>query len=352
MKHCVNENLEKGTTTIVMSISIRNIATLGLVLLMMLSVAAVAAVAAPKGGGGGGGSTAPIPLTGTQGPISDPGMITPKGYSGNFVSSNDQQVCYDLAKLGAIDNFAATKDMAGFRVDPPTSYTSPDGLVSVTLSPDGKFISWQAEEGVVMNGIIVKGSTTFNVYDYTTTGLLADGHLGAPLVTLKGKTQSPQISHYNICYTPPADEINNGCTPGYWRNHADRWAVLNSTDEYDSTFGLSPPYYVNPTTLAPYTLGYAIWAGGGANELVSDALARHSTAALLNAYGGVADPVDTTGDGATVNYKYTPTEVISMVQAAVASGDVTQIEATKDLFQAANESGCPLEGTRAVDVPH
>jgi hypothetical protein len=334
-----------------MSKSIRNIATLGLVLLMMLSVAAVAAVAAPKGGGGGGGSTAPIPLPGTQGPISNPGMITPKGYSGNFVSSDDQQVCYGLAKLGAIDGFATTEDMAGFRVDPPANYTSPDGLVSVTLSPDGKFISWQAEEGVVMNGIIVKGSTTFNVYDYTKTGLLADGHLGAPQQTLKGKLQSPQISHYNVCYTPPADEINNGCTPGYWRNHADRWAVLNSTDEYDATFGLSSPYYINPTTLAPYTLGYAIWAGGGANELVSDALARHSTAALLNAYGGVPDTVDTTGDGATVNYKYTPEVVISMVQAAVASGDVTQIQATKDLFQDANESGCPLEGTRAVSVP-
>src|SRR5215212_3223875 len=118
-----------------MSKSIRNIATLGLVLLMMLSVAAAAAVAAPKGGGGGGGggSTAPIPLPGTQGPIQNPGMITPKGYSGNFVSSNDQQVCYDLAKLGAIDGFATTEDMAGFRVDPPANYTSPDGLVSVTL---------------------------------------------------------------------------------------------------------------------------------------------------------------------------------------------------------------------------
>src|SRR5215211_1416998 len=339
-----------------MSKSIRNIATLGLVLLMMLSVAAVAAVAAPKGGGGGGGgtgSTAPIPLPGTQGPQSDPGMIIPKGYSGNFVSSNDQQVCYDLATLRAINEFAATEDMRGIRVDPPANYTSPDGLVSVTLSPDGKFISWQAEEGVVMNGIIVKGSTTFNVYDYTTTGLLADGHLGAPLVTLKGKLQSPQISHYNVCYTPPVvDEFENGCTPGYWRNHADRWVdQVKSTDEYDATFGLSPPYYVNPTTLAPYTLGYAIWAGGGANELVSDALARHSTAALLNAYGGVPDAVDANGNGATVSYKYTPDEVINMVRAAVASGDVTQIEATKDLFADANESGCPLEGTKAVKVP-
>jgi hypothetical protein len=340
-----------------MSKSIRNIATLGLVLLMMLSVAAVAAVAAPKGGGGGGGgigSTAPIRLPNDpQKPITElPDQITPKGYSGNFVSSNDQQVCYDLANLGAINEFAATEDMAGFRVDPPANYTSPDGLVSVTLSPDGKFISWQAEEGVVMNGIIVKGSTTFNVYDYTTTGLLSDAGLGAPLVTLKGKTQSPQISHYNVCYTPPVvDEFENGCTPGYWRNHADRWAVLESTAAYDATFGLSPPYYVNPTTLAPYTLGYAIWAGGGANELVSDALARHSTAALLNAYGGVPDAVDANGNGATVSYKYTPEEVISMVQAAVASGDVTQIQATKDLFQDANESGCPLEGTKAVKVP-
>jgi hypothetical protein len=37
-----------------------------------------------------------------------------------------------------------------------------------------------------------------------------------------------------------------------------------------------------------------------------------------------------------------------MVQDAVANGT---IEATKNLFEAANELGCPLSGTPAVPVP-
>ena len=71
------------------------------------------------------------------------------------------------------------------------------------------------------------------------------------------------------------------------------------------------------------TLAQAAGAkGGGAN-----ALARHAVAALLNSTNG------------SVDYKYSTQDVISMVQAAFASGD---FNGTKDMFEAQNELGCPL----------
>jgi hypothetical protein len=103
------------------------------------------------------------------------------------------------------------------------------------------------------------------------------------------------------------------------------------TSEIDATFGVD---LFSPDI----TLGVAIQLGGGG----SNALARHATAALLNALGGVPN-----ADGTTVDYPYTVAQVIQMVQDAVANGT---IEATKDLLAAANELGCPLSGTRALPV--
>ena len=66
----------------------------------------------------------------------------------------------------------------------------------------------------------------------------------------------------------------------------------------------------------------ALGAGGGGEK----ALGRHATAALLN----VAHP--------NVSYLFTTNDIISMVQAAYASGDY---ESAKNLLAAQNESGCP-----------
>ncbi|MAT96181.1 MAG: hypothetical protein CL608_03485, partial [Anaerolineaceae bacterium] len=70
------------------------------------------------------------------------------------------------------------------------------------------------------------------------------------------------------------------------------------------------------------TLAEAADAKGGQEN----ALARHAVAALLNA-------------SSSVDYLYSTADVISMVQAAFASGD---FNGTKDLFEAQNELGCPL----------
>jgi hypothetical protein len=72
------------------------------------------------------------------------------------------------------------------------------------------------------------------------------------------------------------------------------------------------------------------------------AFAFHAVAALLNSTGGVPNK-----DGTTVDYPYSTEEVIQMVQEAVTNGTIV---ATQDLFEAANELGCPLSGTAACST--
>jgi hypothetical protein len=245
--------------------------------------------------------------------------VIPSEKVGNFVSSDDDQVCYDMAAMGFIGE--ATGDLRGIKIDPPADFN--DGYISTVISPDGRSLDWNIT-GADVIAFIIKGGSNFHVYDYTATGFDSD----AGLVSPRAKRNTPQISHYNLCYTvrPQGEE---GCTPGYWRNHTNRWAGVSTADDFDSTFGVD--------LLTPdMSLGLAIWAnGGGAN-----ALARHATAALLNAHGGVPNPIG----GASVNYPYSVAQVIGMVQQAAADGT---LEALKDVLAAANELGCPLSGTRA-----
>ena len=111
-------------------------------------------------------------------------------------------------------------------------------------------------------------------------------------------------------------EEGEGCTPGYWRqaHHYDSWTAPYTPDTiYSAVFMVGPDDRLGDTVQA---------IGGGLNALL-----RHSTAALLNAASS------------DVDYPYTVAEVIAMTQAAINGGD---IEGTKDLFDAANNLGCPL----------
>jgi hypothetical protein len=250
--------------------------------------------------------------------------VAPTAHAGNFVASDDDQVCYELSALGYIDE--VTGEMRGFKIDPPVAYNNGD--VQTVISGDGRYLDWQSAEGVSVLGFIIKGGPTFHVYDYVGTGFDWDGELVSPAAR-NGRV--PQISHYNVCYEITAPDGDQGCTPGYWRNHADRWFGVAPSDDFDRLFGVdlfSPNINLGTAVSSPQTYGV---------------FAFHAVAALLNAYGGVPN-----ADGTTVSYPYSVAEVIDMVQAAAASGD---FDATKDAFAAANELGCPLSGTRAISVP-
>jgi len=116
---------------------------------------------------------------------------------------------------------------------------------------------------------------------------------------------------------PPEDF--QGCTPGYWKQpqHLFAWAPTGYSpdDPYGTVFGVDDSLDL--------TLLQALRIGGGGEM----ALYRHATAALLNA----ASP--------DVMYPYTVAQIIAMVQSAYATGT---FEDTKDMFETANEAGCPL----------
>jgi len=180
-------------------------------------------------------------------------------------------------------------------------------------------------------GFLDAGAT--DVYDFrfdVTGGLLSDLYTNEDLgVTLNSENSSfagdcsvdsSGRSKGTIGAIPPILPAE-GCTPGYWKqaHHFDSWVDYLPTQTVASVFG---PLDASVDGL---TLEQALKQGGGGLK----ALMRHAVAALLNA---------ASGDVNAVAFP-TPADVIAATQAAVNGGD---IEATKNAFEAANETGCPL----------
>lgn len=118
------------------------------------------------------------------------------------------------------------------------------------------------------------------------------------------------------CLPPPAPK--QGCTLGYWKqdHHFDSWVGYAPGDDFEAVFGVDASF-------DPHTLLDALWLGGGGER----ALARQATAALLSATYGL-------------NYQFTVGEIIAGVQEAYAT---QTFEPFKDLLDAANNAGCPLD---------
>jgi hypothetical protein len=127
------------------------------------------------------------------------------------------------------------------------------------------------------------------------------------------KTDVPPTPTYTP--VPPTNTPASfaGCTPGYWKNHLNKWPATGySTGSiFNTVFGVN--YFGDD-----YTLNDGIRQGGGQLRRA----ARHGTAALLNA---------THPD---VSYPYSAAQVIALVQA----GDETSI----NFLEAANELGCSI----------
>ena len=129
-------------------------------------------------------------------------------------------------------------------------------------------------------------------------------------------------------FTPTPAEPGEGCTLGFWKqeHHFGFWPDPYHPDmPFEGAFG-------NVDDYEDLTLLDALKLGGGGIK----ALLRQTTAALLNA------------QHPDINYLYLTAEVISKFQTAIASGDY---ETTKDLFDAANEAGCPLGGKLPTRTP-
>ena len=125
---------------------------------------------------------------------------------------------------------------------------------------------------------------------------------------------------------PPGEE---GCTPGYWKNHTDSWAGTGFSpgQTTGSVFAAASAF----SSLASQTLLQSLQGGGGPGTLGgARILLRAAVAALLNA----SHP--------DVEYTRTPSEVISDVDAALASNDRATMLALAAELDEDNNLGCPL----------
>jgi hypothetical protein len=107
-----------------------------------------------------------------------------------------------------------------------------------------------------------------------------------------------------------------GCTPGYWKNHVDSWAVYSPNDSFNAVFGVN--------YMPGLTLGQALDLEGGGFE----ALARHATSALLNA------------QHLYVNYGLEADAIKALVQQAFATNNPEPI---KNTFDTLNNAGCSID---------
>jgi hypothetical protein len=131
------------------------------------------------------------------------------------------------------------------------------------------------------------------------------------------KSLGPQAGYYG----------DQGCTPGFWKNHPDLefWYYLPGE-------GVDPVFDVPDSFgLDNFTLLEALSFSGGPGETgAAQILLRAAVAALLNG----ASPV--------VDYPLDQSTVISVVNAALASGDRDTMLSLAGLLDYFNNFGCPL----------
>jgi hypothetical protein len=124
---------------------------------------------------------------------------------------------------------------------------------------------------------------------------------------------------------------NEGCTPGYWKNHTANWEEYSSTDPLDWQFDF-------PDSLASMRsdswLTALQYPGGPGVTGAAQILMRASTASFLNAaHEGVGFPLRRFTD---------PGNMLAQVNSALASGNRATMLSLATYLDSLNNLGCPL----------
>jgi hypothetical protein len=120
-----------------------------------------------------------------------------------------------------------------------------------------------------------------------------------------------------------------GCTPGYWKNHTENWQEQRPTSMLRNIFSS-----LVGTRYATLTFEQALsFKGGSGTDGATRILLRAATAAVLNAaHEGLGYPYR----------RYTQFMIIQKVNQAIASGDRATMLALATTLDEANNLGCPL----------
>ena len=139
-----------------------------------------------------------------------------------------------------------------------------------------------------------------------------------------------------------------GCTPGFWKNHAAAWEVYTPGQSYSDLFGVDADAMESDVNVAKaynklgftdvagdLQLGEALWLKGNDDKLKQ--LVRTSAAALLNISAGL--------DLVVPGYSPKPmteTALKVLVQHAFAGTGGIDAGALQSALDYANNEGCPF----------
>lgn len=140
-------------------------------------------------------------------------------------------------------------------------------------------------------------------------------------------TGSGAIDNIKVC-TRQEELGDEGCTPGYWKNHPGSWPAtgFSRSQTLESVFNVPDGFGLdNVTLLAALSL-----AGGPGTAGAARLLLHHAVAALLNA----SHP--------GVDYPRTTASIIADVNAALATGSRSTMLVLKDALDRDNQRGCPI----------
>jgi hypothetical protein len=172
-----------------------------------------------------------------------------------------------------------------------------------------------------MKGLRRRSQTALLFSVLAVCGFLTAGVVAG--VGLAGGSTSTDTTTPSTTTKPKGEE---GCTPGFWKNHPEAWEGFSPEQTLDEVFDAAALGDLGSTTL----LDALSFRGGDTVEEAKQILLRHAVAALLNsAHSGI-------------DFGMTTAEVISLVNEALASDDREEILEAKDVLATLNEEECPL----------
>ncbi len=192
------------------------------------------------------------------------------------------------------------------------SVATPPPYDNVTVTEGNLPANTVLDSIVVFQGVAPRRDVPLNITRTVLTGTNTAS-------VQNGLELGSMVVFYNRFVPPPPPGGGQGCTPGYWKQsqHYDSYPAPYTFDtQFSSVFEDAFP---GKTFVEVMSTG-----GGGL-----DALGRHTVAALLNAASS------------GVSYDLTVADVIAGFNNAY-PGSKNQYNAQKDIFEAFNEQGCPL----------
>jgi hypothetical protein len=137
---------------------------------------------------------------------------------------------------------------------------------------------------------------------------------------------SPGVASATDTYYPKEKIGNEGCTPGYWKNHHEDWVRFTTGQSLESVFDVPDGLGLDDVSLA----NALSFTGGSGTGGAAQILLRAAVAALQNAAHG------------DVDYAMRSGAIINQVNKALASGNRATMLNLANRLDQKNNAGCPL----------